>query len=66
MSVDIAKLRLLQRQAGLAVADAATAADKALPGTRTPFFGKDGLPEIRSARPDLDALRRLKIGRAHV
>jgi uncharacterized protein YprB with RNaseH-like and TPR domain len=59
VSVDIAKLRLLQRQAGLAVADAATAADKAPPGTGTPFFGKDGLPEIRSARPDLDALRRL-------
>lgn len=62
MSVDIAKLRLLQRQAGLAVADAdaVTAADKAPPpGTGTPFFGKDGLPEIRSARPDLDVLRRL-------
>lgn len=94
MSLDLAKLRALQRQAGRVEPRESPAADEKTnlprpllfkegrpavaasaecrdePGARnqaaptrsdasTPFFGKEGLGEIRPSRPDIDALRRL-------
>ncbi|MEH6413950.1 ribonuclease H-like domain-containing protein [Pseudomonas sp. CGJS7] len=88
MSIDLAKLRALRRQAGSveAVAEKANlprplfskegrqavasrsaesfASPEAEPAPQaanasTPLFGKEGLGEIRSSRPDIDALRRL-------
>ena len=82
MTVSLAKLRALQRQAGQVEASPAAEEKANLPrplfskegrqadasdaGTHvpdtdasTPLFGKEGLGEIRSPRPNLDALRRL-------